>query len=104
MVCDGAAGRGRAPVEHKERVHGAQLVLAGGCGRRARRCDVFHPAGEAQDVQRLICHASGAALGAAEGDPDADSPQGREVYRVVYAGVCAGRLPPARRAILHVSG
>lgn len=28
----------------------------------------------------LICHASGAVPGAAEGEPDADGPQGREVY------------------------
>lgn len=104
VFCDGEAGRGRAPVEHKERGHGAQLDLAGGYGRRARRRDVFHPTGDAQDVPGFVCHALGAAPGAAEVDSDADWPQGREVHQVVYKSFCAGRDPSARRAVLSGSG
>lgn len=99
MVCDGAAGHGT-----KERGYSALLDLLDGCGRRARRRDVFHPSGDAQNVQGLVCHAPNTAHGAAEGHSDADGAQVCEVRRVVYPGVCAGHHTPARRAALHGSG
>lgn len=101
VVCyRGSRIRGAA-LEHEERGHGAQLDKPG--RGRARRRDVLHPAGDAENVQGLIYDALGAAPGTAEGDPDANGAYGREVDGVVLADFCAGRDAAAGRAVIHGS-